>query len=67
MTYQDYCTLPTESSEQIAAEGFDALPELIRILINSAMKIERQRFWGWVPTSGLPNAETMRTASSQKR
>ena len=34
MTYQPNCTLPTELLEQIAAEGLDALPELIRILIN---------------------------------
>ncbi|NOR84011.1 MAG: IS256 family transposase, partial [Ardenticatenales bacterium] len=49
MTYQDYCTVPTELLQQIAAEGLDAMPELIRILINSAMKIERQRFLGVGP------------------
>ncbi|MCK4962703.1 MAG: transposase, partial [Anaerolineales bacterium] len=54
MTYQDYCTVPTELLQQIAAEGFDAMPELIRILINSAMRIERQRFLGVGPYERSP-------------
>ena len=41
MTYQPNCTLPEEILEQIAAEGLDALPDLIRILINEAMRLER--------------------------
>ena len=43
MTYQGDFTLPTELLEQIASEGFDILPELIRLLINTAMQGERQR------------------------
>ena len=54
MTYQDYCTVPTELLQQIAAEGLDAMPELIRILINSAMRIERQRFLGVGPYERSP-------------
>ena len=54
MTYQDYCTVPAELLQQIAAEGLDAMPELIRILINSAMKIEHQRFLGVGPCEGCP-------------
>jgi len=54
MTYQDYCTVPTELLQQIAAEGLDAMPELVCILINSAMKIERQRFLGVGPYEGSP-------------
>ncbi len=46
MTYQTNCTLPEEILEQIAAEGFDVLPELIRILINEAMHLERERHLG---------------------
>jgi len=37
MTYQDHFTLPTELLEQIASEGLDFLPELIEVLINTAM------------------------------
>jgi transposase-like protein len=44
MTYQDDFTLPPALLEQIAAEGLDVLPELIRIVINSAMQAERQQF-----------------------
>ena len=46
MTYQDDFTLPTELLEQIASEGFDVLPELIRQLINTAMQLERQKHLG---------------------
>jgi transposase-like protein len=46
MTYQTNCTLPEELLEQIADGGFEALPELIRILINEAMKLEREEHLG---------------------
>jgi putative transposase len=49
MTYQDDFTLPTELLEQLASEGFDFLPELIRILVNAAMQIERQKYLGAGP------------------
>lgn len=42
MTYQDNCTLPIELLEQIAEQGLDIIPDLIRTLINSAMQVERQ-------------------------
>ncbi len=38
MTYQSDFTLPTELLEQIAVEGFDVLPDLIRIIVNAAMQ-----------------------------
>ena len=41
MTYQTNCTLPEEILEQIAAEGFDVLPELIRILGYEAQPCEK--------------------------
>lgn len=44
MTYQDHCTLPTELLEQIAEQGLDAIPGLIRTLINAAMELERQDY-----------------------
>jgi transposase-like protein len=43
MTYKTDCTLPSDLLEQIAAQGFDFLPELIRILVNAAMQVERQK------------------------
>lgn len=42
MTYQSDCTLPDELLEQIAEQGLDVLPELIRTIINTAMQLERQ-------------------------
>lgn len=49
MTYQKDCTLPTEVLEQVAEQGLDYLPELIRLIINVAMKAERQQYLGVAP------------------
>lgn len=55
MTYQSDCTLPVELLEQIAAEGTEALPELIRILINEAMRLEREQYLGAGPYERTPD------------
>ena len=44
MTYTPDCTLPTELIDFLASDGFNALPELIRVLLNTAMQAERQRY-----------------------
>ena len=54
MTYQSDFTLPTELLEQIAANGFDQLPELIRIVVNAAMQAERQQYLGAAPYQRTP-------------
>lgn len=54
MTYRPDCTLPAELLEQIAANGLDALPELIRIIINTAMHAERQQYLGVGPNERSP-------------
>ena len=46
MTYQADCTLPAGILEAITAGGLDSLPELIRILVNEAMKLEREQHLG---------------------
>lgn len=46
MTYPVHCTLPKEILEQISQQGFDVLPELLRILINAAMAAEREQHLG---------------------
>ena len=54
MTYQDNFTLPTELTDLIIEQGFDYLPELIRILINAAMQAERQKYLGVDPYERSP-------------
>lgn len=49
MTYEADCTLPEELLEQIAQQGLDVLPALIRTVINTAMQIERQTYLGAGP------------------
>ena len=49
MTYRSDYTIPEEVLEQICADGFDALPDLVRIMINTAMKIEREKHLGAGP------------------
>ena len=55
MTYQGDFTLPSELLEQIAAEGFDVLPELIRIVVNAAMQAERQQYLRAAPYQHSPD------------
>jgi len=54
MTYQSDFTLPTDLLEQIASQGFDFVPELIRIVINAAMQAERQRYLKAAPYQHTP-------------
>jgi len=49
MTYQDDCTLPVEFLEQLTREGLEGLSELVRVLVNEAMRIERQNCPGARP------------------
>jgi putative transposase len=49
MTYQNDSTLSEQFLEPLSGSGFDALPELFRILLNSAMQLERQKFLGAAP------------------
>jgi transposase-like protein len=49
MTYQDDFTLPKELLEQIVEQGFEFIPELLRVTMNTAMQIERQKFLGVGP------------------
>jgi len=44
MTCQDHCTLPNEITECLISQGMDYVPEMIRILINLAMQVERQAY-----------------------
>jgi putative transposase len=58
MTYQhpDF-TLPTELLAQIAEHGFDVLPELLRVVINEAMRLERQQHLGVAPYQRSPERQ----------
>jgi len=54
MTHKPDCTLTPEILEQIAEQGLDVLPELIRTIINTAMQIERQAYLGVQPYERSP-------------
>ena len=43
MIYNNDCTLPKEYLEQLTEDGLDSLPEMIRLLVNQAMQIERDK------------------------
>jgi transposase-like protein len=49
ITYQPDFTLPGDLLEQIASQGLDFIPELVRILVNAAMRAERENILGAVP------------------
>jgi putative transposase len=44
MTYRNDFTLPAELMEQVAEQGLEILPELIRIVVNAAMQAERSEY-----------------------
>lgn len=44
MTYREDFTLSADMLEQIASQGFEVLPELIRLVVNAAMQAERQQY-----------------------
>jgi putative transposase len=54
MIYQSDCTLPNEFLEQLTKQGLEGLPDLIRILVNEAMRIERQEYLGASPYERTP-------------
>ena len=54
MTYNDDFTLPKAYLEQLAEGGMDYMPELIRVLLNAAMRAERQKHLGVGPYERSP-------------
>ncbi len=44
MTYQNDCTLPAELLEEIALNGVEHIPALIQIMVNEAMRHEREHY-----------------------
>ena len=71
MTYNANFTLPTEILDQIAEQGFDYLPELLRIVVNTAMQAERQKHLGagryerTTERSGYANGYKSKTVKSR--
>jgi len=57
MTYRENCTLPESLLEQITEQGLGILPELVRIVINTAMQAEREQYLG---AAAYERAETRR-------
>ena len=49
MTYESELTLPADLLETIAGQGLEALPELMRVIINETMRIERRNYLGAAP------------------
>jgi transposase-like protein len=57
MTYQRDCTLPAEFLERLAQEGLDGLPEMIRVVINEAMRLEREKHLAASPYERTPERQ----------
>ena len=54
MTYENDSTVPKAYLEQLAEGGMEYMPELIRILLNAAMRAERQNHLGVGPYERSP-------------
>jgi len=57
MTYEKDYTISEELMEEICEQGLDALPELMRIVLNAAMYIERQKHIGAGPYERTPDRQ----------
>jgi len=57
MTYREDFTLPADMLEQIASQGLEALPELIRVVVNAAMQAERQEYLRAAPYQHTPERQ----------
>jgi len=44
MIYKSDCTLPKEYLEQLTEQGLEELPNMIRVLVNQAMQIEKENY-----------------------
>jgi transposase-like protein len=44
MTYREDFPLPAELLEQVQEQGLDVLPELMRVILNTAMQAEREQY-----------------------
>ncbi len=54
MTYRNDFTVPAELMEQVAEQGLEIVPELIRIVINAAMQAERSEHLRAAPYQHTP-------------
>lgn len=54
MTYREDFTLPREITELVNDNGFDILPELLRLVFNTAMQVEREQHLGAAPYQRSP-------------
>jgi transposase-like protein len=57
MTYQSDCTLPIDLLDQLTEGGLEALPDAMRLLLNAAMLLERQKFIGVGPYVRAPERQ----------
>lgn len=71
MIYENDCTLAKEYLEQLTAEGLEGLPDMLRVLLNEAMQIERSRHMNANPyersdeRSGHANGYKPKTVSTR--
>jgi putative transposase len=57
MAYREDFTLPAELLEQVNSQGLEILPELIRVILNSAMQAEREHYMNAEPYQRTPERE----------
>jgi putative transposase len=66
MTYQPDCTIPEDVQAKLIEQGLDFMPELIRILIDNAMVVERQQFLQAEPYQRTPERRGQANGFKQK-
>jgi len=57
MIYKNDCTLPREYLAYLTGQGLDGLPDLLRTLMNEAMRIEQENYLGAKPYERPPKRQ----------
>ncbi len=66
MTYRPDCTIPEDVQAKLIEQGLDFMPELIRILIDNAMVVERQQYLQAEPYQRTPERRGQANGFKQK-
>ncbi len=67
MTHQNNYTFSQSQLEDLTQQGLDGAAEMIRIMINEAMRAEREKYLAASSTSEQRTAKATQTGTSQRR